>query len=321
MKATILLPVRNKVLYVERAIRSCLSQTAPCELIIYGPESTDGTDAVISSIFESGKPWDVSNRNGCPWLTKSCTVKWLRTPNNGYGGMNASINMDHHAIRPHVEGDVMLFCSGDDEMAPQRVESMLKVFDRYQPSWIVNRQIYKKEDGTYVGESPVIQERESRWIGKAEAIRNQVGSSGGFAWSTALYDKHGPLRHIENMDVVFPVLALFESGMYYIDEPLQTMYLHDDLDNLGLEGQLRGARDDQERAQLQEINNFHNASSWMAVYRRINECGYNGKFTPDSLNAFQEKIFGSCNGWADAREKLTMMKVRPVAFGGRALGI
>lgn len=324
MKPAILLPVRNKAAYIERCLRACLAQTVPVKIIIFGPENTDGTDEVIKSVLgithkeiEFPVGWPVADMNPDDSPHR---VIWHRTPDNGYAGMNLGMNSDFNWIHLREDFDVGLFCSADDMPEPTRVERVMWAFETFKPSWVVNRQVFKREDGSVFGESS-FPDRYSRWISVAEAIMHQIGSSGGFAWSKDLYDKYAPVVGIESNDVMLPIMALMERGMYYIDEPLHTMYLHDDLDNLGLEGQMRGARNEAEGTQLLEVNNYHNVSNWCAILRRLQDSGHAGKLSPEAVNALHGRIVGASDAWARARDHLTVNKIKPLAFGARALGI
>ena len=100
-----------------------------------------------------------------------------------------------------------------------------------------------------------------------------------------------------------------------------TMYLHDDLNNVGAEGQVRGARNDQEKAQLVETNNFQNTATWNGILERLVTHGLDKKMSPEAMNALNEKVIAAGYHWAKSRAVLTMDKVRPLQFGAKALGM
>lgn len=324
MKPTVLFPIFNKSQYVERGLRSCLKQTEPCEIIIFGPPSTDGTDEIIREILRPEKINEDAYKL-MPYQDHSIDfdythkIRWFRPPINGYAGSNAGMNADFNWIMDKVTGDFCLFTSADDVMAPTRVEKVKAVFEEHNPSWVVNAQTMMREDGTVQGVVPGIEGQ--GWIDMTQGIKFQVGSSGGFAWATDLYRKYAPINHIESNDVVLPTLALLERGMYYIDEPLQTMYLHDDLNNLGLEGQVRGATSPAHALQLNETMAFQGTSNWTSVLKRM-EAHHSGRqYPPEFLNTLYQRIFDYASWWVDQRAQLTMQKIKPLAFGAKALGL
>lgn len=318
MKPTILFPVFEKEKYVGRAIKSCLEQTDFCTVLIFGPKPSDKTwDEIEKAVGVSFRP----DSPGDPRYAHVGKVKfkWVWTPPNGFGGMNHGMNLDFNFIQDFITGDFCLFTGADDVMAPNRVERVRAVFEEHNPSWVVNAQTMMHEDGTVDGVAPGIQG--SQWIDPAGGIKWQVGSSGGFAWATDLYRKYAPINHIESNDVILPSLALLERGMYYIDEPLQTMYLHDDLNNLGLEGQVRGARDETHTLQLRETMAFQGLSNWTSVLNRMNQHHPGRTYDPAFINEIYSKIFSYSSWWVDQRAQLTMQKVKPLAFGAKALGM
>lgn len=306
MTATVLIPLRNKAQWIERAVRSAINQTHPCEVIVFDQASSDGGDAIVEQIFS-----DLGNPK---------SLRFLRCPSHPMAGTAAGVCADFDWVHEQATGQVHLFCSADDHCHPERVRRVMEVWEQQKPSWICTAQLLSRE-----GETPHARSHfagcRTGFIGIAEGIRGLVGSSGAFSWDRDFYEKYRPMRGIEANDVVLSSMAYFERGLYYIDEPLHTMMLHDDLNNVGLEGQVRGARDDAERAQLIELNNFHNAYNWLSVIRRIVEKGFRERMTADEIQAFDEKVIGAAGSWAWAREYLTTNKIAPLPFGGRAMGM
>lgn len=322
MKAAILIPVFNKRDYIERALQSCLKQTRESEIILFGPTSTDGTDEKIIQILgvDDNDFLEAFEDLIGPKEINGHTVRWLRPPEHAFAGMNAGVNLDFNWVMGETDADWCLICCADDEAHPDRVKRTMEIAEEFNPSWIVCNQIFTREDGSIHGETG-FPDRYTRWISMQEGIQHQCGSSGGFAWARDLYMKYGPIRHIESNDVILSVMALMERGMYYIHEPLMTMYLHDDLNNVGTEGQVRGARNDKERAQLTENNNFQSAATWTGILERLVAHGHDKKMSPEAQNAINEKIMGAAYLWAKSRAGLTMDKVPPIQYGAKALGM
>lgn len=314
MKPTILFPVFQKAAFVERGLRSCLEQTEPSQILIFGPPSTDGTDEIIGRVL--GVPVKLY---GDARILQGHSIAWTRAENHGFAGMNAGMNLDFNYIQQFIGGDFCLFTSADDVMAPNRVERVKWAFETYNPSWVINEQILKREPDEHYGECPGIEG--SGFVDMTQAIVHQIGSSGGFAWATDLYRKYAPINHVESNDVILPALALLERGMYYLDEPLQTMYLHDDLNNLGLEGQVRGATSPDHAAQLEETMAFQGLSNWTSILSRMQKHHPGRPLPPEFVNALYEKIFAYSTFWTDKRAHLTMNKIKPLGFGAKALGM
>ncbi len=339
MKAALLIPTYNKEPYIERCLNAALDQTVPCEILLFGPPSTDGTDrkilftldAALNEGFEFGGN---SGRQKSNFLgtvvgdpppmnieVSGHTFRWLRPPEHAFAGMNAGVNLDFNWVMGETDADWCLFYSADDEAHPDRVKRTMEIAEEFNPSWIVCNQIFtREEEGSPQGETG-FPDRYTRWISMLEGIQHQCGSSGGFAWARDLYMKYGPIQHIESNDVVLPIMALMERGMYYIHEPLMTMYLHDDLNNVGAEGQVRGARNGKEKAQLVENNNFQSTATWNGILERIVTYGHDKKMSVEAQNALNEKIIKAGYQWAKSRAVLTMDKIPPLQFGARALGM
>lgn len=321
MKAALLLPTYNKVDYIERCLNAALEQTAPCEILIFGPPSTDGTEGKIIGILNLDDAFlEVDEDLIPPKEINGHTVRWLRPPQHAFAGMNAGVNLDFNWVMGETDADWCLFQSADDEAHPDRVKRTMEIAEEFNPSWIVCNQIFTNEDGSIHGETG-FPDRYTRWISMLEGIQHQCGSSGGFAWARDLYMKYGPINHIESNDVILPIMALMERGMYYIHEPLMTMYLHDDLNNVGAEGQVRGARNAKEKAQLIENNNFQATATWNGILERLVTHGLDKKMSPESQNAINEKIIGAGYQWSKSRAALTMDKIPPLQFGAKVLGM
>lgn len=301
MKATYLVPTRNKIAAIERCARSVLGQTArgDIEVLFFDQGSTDGTFERIGEL--------ITEYPGVDAIAARCPPA-----EPAHGGTNIGINADFHWAIGRTTGDLIMFTCADDYAEPQRAERLLAAFADHRPSWLGARQRVIGIGGA-IGET-WFPDRTTRWIAPAEAIRYQVGSSGGLAFSRECYARFGPMRGLESNDIVLPVLALFDRGMYFVDEILSTYVESADLSNLGLEGKLRAARSADERAQLVELNAYMNAQNWSAVYRRLGEHGLLGRLSGDATSALLEKVIGCGANWADARLALDQAAIRPIGL-------
>lgn len=240
------------------------------------------------------------------------TVRVIECPYveyRGYPGAIAHLNF----LIPQTTGDIILDCSADDYNDLRRVKRTVETFEVYNPSYLGTRVQYETPEGTPIFKTD-FPERNSRFVGAAEAIKFQIGSSSSMAMARDLWEKIAPLGPLEAGDVMLPVIALFERGLYFLDETLHHHVNYADLENTGVEGQMLAARDEQETLQLGEVNGFHNTHHWVSVYKRLLKTGHYSKLTQESFAALFEKIVGSANNWSEVREQLTLKRIPPIAM-------
>jgi len=204
--------------------------------------------------------------------------------------------------------------SADDINHPDRTEYTVRAFKEYDPSYVNTTVRYIEPDGSdpKFTNFPNIG---TRWIGIEESIRHQIHSSGSSAWARDLFQKHGPLIGCEQQDMILPMMALFERGIFYIDTPLHTYIHHSSRMNTGFQGQIKAAESDEERIQLVELNNFIHVRNWTSVLNRWQQ-------QPDwllklaesqgDLDAFLEKIATTSYAWSTVREAMILNGIRPL---------
>lgn len=299
MRATWIIPCRNKHQHVERCVRSVFAQTHPCEIILSNQGSMDGTREIIARLADE--------------YTGPHTVRVLDCPHTDFKGMRG-LNDHLNWVHDQIDTDIVLVTSADDYTRPERTARVVKVFEETNASWVGTTTEFVSEDGTGDVAHTYFENRATRWIGLAEGIRFQIGSSGSNAWAFDLYKKYAPMTGIDSPDVLLPVMAMLERGMYFIDEPLQTYVSRADPENLGLEGQLRAATDSDDQMRLAEVNAYHNSHNWMVVRERIIRHGHADMMHGDPLNALYDKIIGSVRGWCQTREALTLARVQPMGM-------
>ena len=299
MKVSFIVPTKNKAKWVERAANSYLRQTyAPMEIVFFDQDSTDGTLDILKDLASK---YDGKN-----------TVRILNCPKHqgGAAGMNADITWVHGQI----EGDVILWGNADDFAYATRTEKTVRAFEDHNPSWVSCCQFYMDEKLVIQGETQIPDKRD-RKIELAEAVRYQVGSSGALAYARDLWDKYGPMRGIEQNDIVLPLMSFFERGMWFIAEPLHTYVFHASADNQGIGGRLLAATSEAEKLQLEETNAFNLVSNWVSVIKRLEE---KGPIPADVSAELNQRLWGCAQSWEIARRELTLRNIRPLGLHMKA---
>ena len=297
-KVTFQVPLRNKAQWVERCVQSILEQTIDdIDVLVSDQGSDDGSYEIVNTLFVK--------------YTGKKSVKLVRCPHTDLKGM-AGLNVQFNWLHEHARSDLIISCSADDYNHPQRAEKTLEAFEKFNPSYIGTKV-------TYVGAGQNGQSSFpdccSRFIAPAECIQYLIGSSASSAWARDLYEKYGPLGNIESQDMVLPIMALFERGLYYIDIPLHTYEWNPSPDNTGVMGQQLAAQTDAERLQLSEKGAFHMVYNWTNVMRRLMEHGHNERMSAEAGRALEQQIMTCASGWSQTRLALTMNRIEPVGFG------
>lgn len=310
MKVSFIVPTRNKALWVERAALSYLRQTyAPMEVVFFDQASTDGTLECLRRLAEQ---YDGPN-----------TVRVLSCPEQGIGGTSAGMNADIAWVHQQIEGDVILWGNADDFAYPRRTARTVRAFREFNPSWVSCCQYFMNAALVIQGETQLDDKRD-RMVSFAEAVQFQVGSSGALAYSRDLWEKYGPMRDIEQNDIVLPYMSFLERGMYFIAEPLHTYVFHASETNQGLGGQIMAARTDSERLQKTEASAFNLTSNWMSVMKRLNEAQQREPMGPDgsarlvvphdAMARINGMLWGSIQNWEGVRKAMTLARIPPVGL-------
>jgi glycosyltransferase involved in cell wall biosynthesis len=300
MKVSFICPIRNKAAYVEKAVRSILNQSySPMEIVLSDQGSTDGSLDIVRKLADE---YDGPNR-----------VRILSCEDTSYTGM-AGLNRHFNYIDTQIEGDIVISCSADDFVHPDRALHTVRAFEEFDPSYVNTGVCYTAENGDVLHNTD-FPNRASRWLTPEETIRYQIGSAGSSAWARDLYQKHGPLEGCEQQDMILPMMALIERGIYYVDEVDHTYIAHASLENTGLCGQMGAAQDETHYTQLVELNNFINVLNWTATIGRWQSNP--NRFEqligdPRILNALMEKINLCSYAWASIRNKMIMERITPL---------
>ncbi len=319
MKVSFIVPTRNKAKWVERAANSYLRQTyAPMEIVFFDQASTDGTLEILQDLQAK---YDGPN-----------TVRLFSCPDQSIGGTAAGMNADIEWVHKQIDGDVILWGNADDFAYPRRTERTVAAFREFNPSWVSCCQYFMSASLVIKGETQLPNAdgspKRDRWVTFGEAVRHQVGSSGALAYSRDLWEKYGPMRGIEQNDIVLPYMSFLERGMYFIADPLHTYVFHAGAENQGIGGQIDAAKTDAERLQKAEVNGFNLVSNWMSVLERLQEAQAKEPMGPDSSTrqlvphdaqaTMNEFLWGNVKHWEQVRRAMTLAKIRPVGLHMKA---
>lgn len=283
-----IVPCRDKARHVAACVYSVLAQTySPMTIWLSDQGSTDGTREILADL--------VAEYNG------PNDVRLVDCPNTKYRGMpglNAHLNWLHKQLT----GDLVIMCSADDLNHPERVAHTVAAFEAHNPSYVCTGVEVREAIGTLASPT-TFPNKCSRMIGIAEAIIHQIGSNGSSAWARELYTRHGPLLGYEQQDMILPMMALMERGIYYVDLPLHTYIKHADLANTGFQGQIAATETMEHRAKLVEMSNFVHVRNWTRVFERWMSMG---AIKDESLPPLFDKIRNCAYAWAYSREALIL---------------
>lgn len=296
MKVSFIVPCRDKAAFVEKTLRSVLAQSfSPMEIVFSDQGSVDGTFDIIKTVAAS-----YSGPN---------TIRILECPDTSRKGM-AGLNDHLNWLHKQITGDIVIMCSADDLNHPDRALHTVKAFEEHNPSYVGTCVMYCDPDGSV--QAVTDYGLKDRFVDPVDNVTGMVGSSASSAWSRDLYEKYGPLRNIESQDVLLPFFATLERGIYYMAVALHTHIYHASMDNTGMSGVMRALKTEDEKIAYAECNNYHDASNWMAIIRRLLEYGI--ELEDDLFKATFDKALGASMGWAVARDRVTMSRLEPKAM-------
>jgi glycosyltransferase involved in cell wall biosynthesis len=300
LKVSFIVPTRNKAAFVERAANSYLRQTrTDFELVFFDQRSTDGTREILRGLVDKYDGPVKMRLLACP-------------DNSAIPSRAAAMNADINWVHGQIEGDVILWGNADDFAYPTRVEKTVAAFEEFKPSWVSCSQYIMSPDLRIITETVG---GPTRRIGFAEGVQFQVGSSGALAYARDLWEKHGPMRGIEQNDIVLPVMSFLERGMVYVGEVLQAFVQYADAENQGISGRISAATTSAERGQLEETNAFNLSANWMSVLTRLAERAQ--QIDPGAMGNINAHLWAVLQTWVAARERLTLEGVRPLALHGK----
>lgn len=294
MRAAFILPCRNKEEYVGRCVKSILNQTySPLEFLFSDQGSTDNTLKEIEK--------------ACDGYRGPNEIRILKCPHTeavGMRGMNVHCNW----LNQQTNADVIFAGSCDDINYPTRAERCMEVFEKYNPTTVHTAIDFVDPDGKWVGESSF--PLEDRFVTGEENINHSIGGSTAMAWSREFYERVGGCHNAWGHDVYLPYLSTQDRGMYFIRESQYAYIRHSSPENLGLEGQFRAAKTEEERLQILELMHYQILSTFRAAAIKAEEM-YPHWDGPDK-NAILCAIAGRGVAWADVRDQMTLRKIQPI---------
>lgn len=193
----------NQEKYIEDACKAALAQTySPLEIIFSDDCSSDNTFKLITDIVcnYTGNHKIVLNRN---------------QENLGLiGHVNKSFEMS--------SGELIVVAAGDDISLPNRVKSIVDVYEKNKrKSLVIHSSALKINDsnelvGLYF--PPVIEQKMDIFeIAASQGL--YIGATG--AWSRSIYKDFGPIVFKDSYeDLVLGFRAAMKGSLVYIDEPL-----------------------------------------------------------------------------------------------------
>lgn len=297
MKVSFIVPCRDKAKFVGDTVNSVLAQTySPMEIVLSDQGSVDGSFEIMSNL--------AAKYNGAN------TVRVLQCPDTEFKGM-AGLNRHLNWLHTQITGDIVIMCSADDLNHPDRALRTVEAFEKHNPSYVGTCVQYCDDAGKFTGEITANTNGDG-WIDPLDNINNMIGSSASSAWSRDLYEKYGPLERVESQDITLPFLATLERGLYYVAEPLHAYFRRADENNTGMEGVVRAAKTEEDKHALTETCNYHFASIFMTLLRRVEVAQIN--IRQDVFDALVNKLLYAINGWTFARDNLTMLRIEPRAM-------
>jgi glycosyltransferase involved in cell wall biosynthesis len=225
-RTSVIITAYNLEKFISEAINSVLSQTVkPDEIFVVDDCSTDHTASVIASFGSS--------------------VRYLKMSENS-GGLSATF----YGLR-HATGDIVLFLDGDDVWMPEKIESVLPLYNQYPDMGIVSHDYVRVDadrkpinftDDTQQNIKRILktwQTVEEQSEAFKESILAKKGYWGGSAYSLRrsfidieLFENwKNSFQHIRNtyLDLVLPTFILLhrpEIMVGYVPEKLFEYRIH-----------------------------------------------------------------------------------------------
>ncbi len=162
-------------------------------------------------------------------------------------------------------------CSADDLNHEDRAKYTMEAFETHNPSYVGTGVQYCDADLQWRGEITAYSKdgkivEEDGWVDPVQCINELIGSSASSAWARDLWDKLGPLKFIDAQDMMLPIMALMERGMWYVAKHLHCYIRHADVNNTGLEGCMRAAETEEDKLAWAELVNFHCTDHYFAIF-------------------------------------------------------
>lgn len=305
-RAAFCVVARDKASYVAQTVRAVLAQETkePIDIYLSDQGSQDGTRAIMQR--------EAQRYNG------PHRVRLIDCPDTGPRGMpglNAHYNWLHNAI----PADFVLYTAADDIPTQNRMQRTLDILEEFSPDYIGTMQANVSPAGEYTGHTA--RPTESGWCSLRDIVEHNLGGSMSSAWSKKCFERHGPLFSAACQDLIVPVWAALEGGMYYLAEAVQVRLHRLDRNNTGLEGLKDTRQTETGRQQVDELMHYQFVANWSHMVLRIDAhygaAGMQNAEVVQTMNFLMGRIIGQSRAWADTRDALTAAQTQPACFATR----
>lgn len=169
LTVSVIIPTRNRLILLQRAIESILSQTyKDFEIIVVDDDSDDSTSDVCRKYIEQYE-----------------NIKYIR--NKKYVGGAEARNIGMHQAR----GNIIAFLDDDDEWLPQKLEKQIEVFHNNPSVGIVgSNYLWIDTDNNKIEKKDVLKKQSFKTL----LIDNTLGSFSFISIKKELFDKYGGIR-------------------------------------------------------------------------------------------------------------------------------
>lgn len=281
-KAAMIVYARNKEKFVERAVKSCLDQTEPIEILLSDQASTDRTYEIMKGMVDA--------------YTGRHTVKLLKCPLEGRPGM-AAMNGHISWLMTQTQADIVMFCSADDWNLPARSKIVLSAYEKHRPAMVNTYMNFRGPNNEDMGRTgfPVT----DGFVATADVIPKMVGGSTCPAMDREFFFRMKGLKGDITSDVYFAYLATLDKGLYVSTKPGYVHVMHADANNAGLGGRERACADEQEALVLSELASYQFYNMYYHLYVKAKE------IKPDwQDNHLSQEIFDYGYRWTQTRAQL-----------------
>lgn len=303
MKVSFIVFVRDKERHIASCVKSILAQTYhPMQLVFSDQGSKDNTLDVIKEV--------VQTYNG---PNNVLILECPDTERRGMSGLMAHVNWLHSRL----ESDYWITIAGDDIAYPNRALRTVEVIKELgrKPLFFGTAQHFMNPDLTINGVTA--HPTESKWVDPIECIRDLVGGSCSGSWNPELLETFGPLPSMALIDVYLPFCAALMDSFFFLAELHHCYIWRLDPNNTGLGGLQKQAKDEDEKARLNEVMQYQlaaNLSLMTKVTQELDAEGVKIKNVEKILEFLYHQLLAQLGGWLETRTHLTENRIDPKAL-------
>ena len=239
-------------------------------------------------------------------MSISILLRCPMTEHRGVVGANEHVNWMHE----QVPCDLVIATSSDDIMMPERVEKTVEAYEKHKPSFILTKQAFYYPDLDNYKFSAC--DKPEGFLTTLDMYPGRVGGSSSSAWDYRFYMDIGGLHGVVGADVYLPYIASLMNGVYWLPEPLHTYMCYADDDNMGLEGRMRKAKDDNDDVkllQLHELAHYHLSSMLMSTAKKACEFPV---WSEEAQVALNNEITMQFHGLLKTRDEMSIRRIQPM---------